>query len=111
MPRRHIRRWPRSRGTLWTELPRSHWREVRRRSPYLATRRFWFWEGRAMRQRSRVKTVSSAGWDGGGGFWVGGGGGYEGGVEGKFGFVGGGGGGWGAAFDWAEFWNPKVRAA
>lgn len=37
--------------------------------------------------------------------------GYETAVEGKNGFVCMVGRGWGAAFDWAEFWNPKVRAA
>jgi hypothetical protein len=37
--------------------------------------------------------------------------GYETAVEGKNGFVCMVGRAWGAAFDWAEFWNPKVRAA
>ena len=37
--------------------------------------------------------------------------GYETAVEGKNGFVCMVGRGWGAAFDWAEFWNPKVKAA
>jgi hypothetical protein len=37
--------------------------------------------------------------------------GYETAVQGKNGFVCMVGRGWGAAFDWAEFWNPKVRAA
>jgi hypothetical protein len=37
--------------------------------------------------------------------------GYETAVQGKNGFVCWVGRGWGAAFDWAEFWNPKVRAA
>ena len=37
--------------------------------------------------------------------------GYETAVQGKNGFVCLVGRGWGAAFDWAEFWNPKVRAA
>src|SRR5262245_26398831 len=36
--------------------------------------------------------------------------GYETAVQGKNGFVCMVGRGWGAAFDWAEFWNPKVRA-
>jgi hypothetical protein len=37
--------------------------------------------------------------------------GYETAVQGKNGFVCLVGRGWGAAFDWAEFWNPKVKAA
>lgn len=37
--------------------------------------------------------------------------GYETAVEGKNGFVCMVGRAWGAAFDWVEFWNPKVRAA
>lgn len=37
--------------------------------------------------------------------------GYETAVQGKNGFVCMVGRAWGAAFDWAEFWNPKVRAA
>ena len=37
--------------------------------------------------------------------------GYETAVQGKNGFVCMVGRGWGAAFDWAEFWNPKVTAA
>ena len=37
--------------------------------------------------------------------------GYETAVQGKNGFVCMVGRGWGAAFDWAEFWNPKVKAA
>lgn len=37
--------------------------------------------------------------------------GYETAVQGKNGFVCLVGRAWGAAFDWAEFWNPKVRAA
>ena len=37
--------------------------------------------------------------------------GYETAVQGKNGFVCFVGRAWGAAFDWAEFWNPKVRAA
>lgn len=37
--------------------------------------------------------------------------GYETAVQGTNGFVCMVGRGWGAAFDWAEFWNPKVRAA
>lgn len=37
--------------------------------------------------------------------------GYEIAVQGKNGFVCMVGRAWGAAFDWAEFWNPKVRAA
>ncbi len=37
--------------------------------------------------------------------------GYETAVEGTNGWVCWVGRGWGAAFDWAEFWNPKVRAA
>ena len=37
--------------------------------------------------------------------------GYETAVEGKNGFVCMVGRAWGAAFDWTEFWNPKVRAA
>ena len=37
--------------------------------------------------------------------------GYETAVKGKNGFVCMVGRAWGAAFDWAEFWNPKVRAA
>lgn len=37
--------------------------------------------------------------------------GYETAVQGKNGFVCMVGRGWGAAFDWAEFWNPKIRAA
>src|SRR5215469_1062295 len=37
--------------------------------------------------------------------------GYETAVQGENGFVCLVGRGWGAAFDWAEFWNPKVRAA
>ena len=37
--------------------------------------------------------------------------GYETAVQGKNGFVCIVGRGWGAAFDWAEFWNPKVKAA
>jgi len=37
--------------------------------------------------------------------------GYETAVQGKNGFVCMVGRSWGAAFDWAEFWNPKVRAA
>jgi hypothetical protein len=37
--------------------------------------------------------------------------GYETAVQGKNGFVCMVGRGWGAAFDWDEFWNPKVRAA
>jgi len=37
--------------------------------------------------------------------------GYETAVQGKKGFVCFVGRAWGAAFDWAEFWNPKVRAA
>jgi hypothetical protein len=37
--------------------------------------------------------------------------GYETAVQGKNGFVCFVGRGWGAAFDWDEFWNPKVRAA
>ena len=37
--------------------------------------------------------------------------GFEKAVEGKNGFVCMVGRAWGAAFDWAEFWNPKVRAA
>ena len=37
--------------------------------------------------------------------------GYETAVQGKNGFVCMAGRAWGAAFDWAEFWNPKVKAA
>ena|SRR5438552_12164506 len=37
--------------------------------------------------------------------------GYETAVQGKTGFVCMVGRGWGAAFDWDEFWNPKVKAA
>jgi hypothetical protein len=37
--------------------------------------------------------------------------GYETAIQGKNGFVCFVGRGWGAAFDWDEFWNPKVRAA
>lgn len=37
--------------------------------------------------------------------------GYETAVQGKDGFVCLVGRGWGGAFDWAEFWNPKVKAA
>jgi len=49
---------------------------------------------------SRAATILVLGWQG-----------YETAVQGKNGFVCMVGRGWGAAFDWAEFWNPKVKAA
>ena len=49
---------------------------------------------------SRDATILVLGWQG-----------YETAVQGKNGFVCMVGRGWGAAFDWAEFWNPKVKAA
>src|SRR5215472_4632605 len=49
---------------------------------------------------SRAATILVLGWQG-----------YETAVQGKSGFVCGVGRGGGAAFDWAEFWNPKVKAA
>src|SRR5215813_14107661 len=49
---------------------------------------------------SRDATVLVLGWQG-----------YETAVQGKNGFVCMVGRAWGAAFDWPEFWNPKVRAA
>jgi hypothetical protein len=68
---------------LMEKTPRFSWRGVPLPIPYPATRRFWFWEGRATRLRSKARTALSAWWKRG---WMG-------------------------MFDWPEFWSPKVRAA
>ena len=47
---------------LMEKTPRFNSREVPLPIPYPATRRSWFWDGRATRQRSKARTGLSAWW-------------------------------------------------
>ena len=47
---------------LMEKTPRFNWREVPLPIPYLATRRFWYWDGRATRQPLKARTDLSAKW-------------------------------------------------